>query len=200
MTSTRTLKAHDQEINSLSVSLDNVFLASASQDKTCKIWRMTDMALVTSLSGHRRGIWKVQFTQDSIWTASADSSLKRWSSKLFTCLATFEGHLASVLSFVPINENKLASVASDGLLKVWDLKTGSAVGTFDAHEDKIWAVTYSQASGNLVTAGRDGNIFFWDDKTEEKKAEERAKVNQQVEQEQNLANLVQSGQLSKALK
>ena len=121
----RTLLAHDQEINSVSVSLDNQFVATASQDKCCKIWRITDMGLVTTLSGHRRGIWRAMFTVDSLWTASADCSIKKWSLNSFQCLSTFEGHLGSVLSFIGIDEKRLASVASDGLLKVWDLKAGN---------------------------------------------------------------------------
>ena len=195
---TRTLLAHDSEINSVSVSLDNEFVATASQDKTCKIWRLKDMNLVKVLTGHRRGIWKVKFSQNSIWTASADSSIKLWSSKTFANLATFEGHLAAVLDFANLDEKRLASVASDGLLKVWETKTGTELGTFDAHEDKIWAVTY--AKSQIITSGRDGNIFFWSDKTQEKKAEEREKANQVLKEEQTLANYVHNGQLSKALR
>lgn len=196
----RTLLAHDQEVNSVNVSEDNEFVATASQDKSCKIWRISDMALVHVLNGHRRGIWKVKFTQDSIWTASADCNIKRWSIKTFQCLSTFEGHLASVLSVISVDEKRLASVASDGLLKVWDVKTGMALGTFDAHEDKIWALTFSQHTGNVITAGRDGNIYFWEDKTEEKKEQERQKQNEMIKTEQTLANYVQSGQLDKALR
>jgi len=140
------------------------------------------------------------FTVDSMWTASADCCIKKWSLNSFQCLSTFEGHLGSVLSFIGIDEKRLASVASDGLLKVWDLKTAMNLGTFDAHEDKIWAVAYSEATKEIITAGRDGNIFFWTDKTEEKKEEERQKANEVVKTEQTLANLVHSGQLDKALR
>ena len=158
------------------------------------------MGLVTALSGHRRGIWRVMFSAESVWTASADCSIKKWSLNSFQCLSTFEGHLGSVLDFIGIDEKRLASVSSDGLLKVWDLKTGTNVGNFDAHEDKIWSVTYSEATKEIITAGRDGNIFFWTDKTDEKREEERQKANEIVKTEQTLANLVHSGELDKALR
>ena len=53
----RTVLAHDQEINGLSASHDGEMAATASQDKTCKIWRIKDMALLTTLTGHRRGMY-----------------------------------------------------------------------------------------------------------------------------------------------
>ena len=196
----RTLLAHDQEINCVQVSHDNQFVVTASQDKTCKVWRIMDMGLVKTLGSHRRGIWKVVFTVDSLWTASADCTIKRWSLKSWQCLSTFEGHLSSVLSLAVIDDKKLASVASDGLLKVWDSKSGNVLGTFDAHDDKIWAVTYCETNHQIITAGRDGNIFFWSDKTDEKKAEERDKANQLIQTEQTLSNYLQAGQLSKALR
>ena len=78
--------------------------------------------------------------------------------------------------------------------------TGTNLGTFDAHEDKIWAVAFSEATKEIITAGRDGNIYFWTDKTEEKREEERQKANEVVKTEQTLANLVHSGQFDKALR
>ena len=200
MQTIRTLLAHDQEINSVSVSLDNQFIATASQDKTAKIWRISDMGLVTTLAGHRRGIWRVKFSRDFIWTASADCTVKKWSAKSFQCLSTFEGHLASVLGIIEIDEKRLASVSSDGLLKIWDTNLSTNLGTFDAHEDKIWTLAYSESTKNLITAGRDGNIQFWTDKTEEKRQKEREKANEIVKNEQVLANFVHTGQLDKALR
>ena len=94
----------------------------------------------------------------------------------------------------------LGTVGSDGLLKVWDIKLGEAIGTFDAHEDKIWAVTYSEQTQEIITTGRDGNIFFWSDKTEEHKEKEREKSNELIKTEQTLSNYLQSGKLDKALR
>lgn len=196
----RTILAHDQEINSIDVSFDNEFVATASQDKSCKIWRVQDMGLLTTLTGHRRGIWRVHFTEDAIWTASGDSTLKKWSLKSFQTLSTLEGHLASVLALTFIDANKMASVASDGLLKVWDTKQATELGTFDAHEDKIWSVKYSEMTKELITAAKDGNIYFWTDKSEENREKERKISEELVKTEQTLANYLQGGKLDKALR
>jgi len=147
-----------KEINCLSCSPDAEHVASGSQDKTAKIWRANDLGLLSTLTGHRRGIWCLKFFRDIssqqilLATASADSNVKLWnktSSNNYTCIHTLEGHLSSVLSVTSLpalkkdgGGTKLASVSSDGLLKVWSSENhwSGDVGSFDAHDDKIWAV------------------------------------------------------------
>ena len=142
----------------MSTSPDGECVASGSQDKTVKIWRASDLALISTLSGHRRGVWCAKFFRDAssqkiiLVTASADCNVKLWNKTLtnsFSCSHTLEGHLSSVLSvtYLPpaLREGgvpNLASVSSDGLLKIWSSENqwNGDVGSFDAHEDKIWAV------------------------------------------------------------
>ena len=144
------------EINSLAISPDSELLASGSQDKTVKLWRTDDLALISTLSGHRRGIWCTKFFHDSslqqvlLATASADSNIKLWkkvTANSFMCIHTLEGHLSSVLSLTALpalkgGGTRLATVSSDGLLKLWSSENHwvGDVGSFDAHDDKIWTV------------------------------------------------------------
>ena len=155
------------EINTLSCTPDEEHIATGSQDKLVKIWRASDIALITTLSGHRRGIWCTKFFRDAssqqtyLVTASADSNVKLWGKTIlgdFNCIHTLEGHLSSVLSVTVLTSiakgggTKIASVSSDGLLKVWTSENNwnGDVGSFDAHEDKIWAVE-CVASEKIIT-------------------------------------------------
>ena len=61
-------------------------------------------------------------------------------------------------------------------------------------------MTYSEQTQEIITTGRDGNIFFWSDKTEEHKEKEREKSNELIKTEQTLSNYLQSGKLDKALR
>ena len=157
----------------MAVSPDAEILASGSQDKLVKLWRTDDLALISTLSGHRRGIWCTKFFFDSslqqviLVTASADSNVKLWkrtTANSYICIHTLEGHLSSVLSVTPLpaikgGGTKLATVSSDGLLKIWSSENNwvGDVGSFDAHDDKIWAVTCVEQDKILTGKPRNPN-------------------------------------------
>ncbi len=92
-------RAHEKDINMVSVAPNDSLIASASQDKTIKLWKSTDLSLVATLQGHRRGVWDCQFSPVDrvIASSSADRTVKVWSLSDFTCVRTFQGHVSSVL-------------------------------------------------------------------------------------------------------
>lgn len=60
------IKAHDKEINHVAIGKDDMTIATASHDRTVKIWKRKDEApyltLAGTLSGHKRGVWNVAFS------------------------------------------------------------------------------------------------------------------------------------------
>jgi U3 small nucleolar RNA-associated protein 13 len=166
-----TRKAHDKDINALAIHPTGRFFASASLDKTVKIWDAEEGSTVGVLRGHRRGVWSVVFsplnvhidggagTGSSIMkgyaaTGAADRTVRVWNLADFSCLVTLEGHNGGVLKVVwlpPAVFDKdaegssrgpmVASAAADGLVKVWDVKKGECETTLDNHTDRVWALT-----------------------------------------------------------
>ncbi|KAL4978023.1 WD40-repeat-containing domain protein [Aspergillus desertorum] len=108
-----TRKAHDKDINALDVSPSSALFASASQDRTVKIWSADEGSVVGVLRGHKRGVWSARFSpkgtpiistdaksstnRGMIVTGSGDKTVKLWSLSDYSCLLTFEGHTNSVL-------------------------------------------------------------------------------------------------------
>lgn len=108
-----TRKAHDKDINALDVNYTSTLFASASQDRTAKIWSVEDGSVVGILKGHKRGVWSIRFapkdtpiagsnagshtSRGIVATGSGDKTIKLWSLSDYSCLLTFEGHSNSVL-------------------------------------------------------------------------------------------------------
>jgi WD40 repeat protein len=65
---------------SVSFSPDGRWLASGSWDYTIKLWRVSDGALVRTLTGHWSGVYSVSFSPDGRWLASGswDGTIRLW--------------------------------------------------------------------------------------------------------------------------
>lgn len=202
LSSTHTEKAHDKDINSVCVSINNKLIATGSQDKTAKIWDADNLTLLGTLNGHRRGVWCVQFSpvDEVLATASADATIKLWAISDLSLAATFEGHDVSVLRVSWLNHGlQLLSTGSDGLLKLWTVKTRQCVNTFDEHDDRTWALAVTRDESAIVTGGEDATLVMWKDVTQEEKDKALEEASRLASEEQALLNLIQDKKWAKAL-
>ncbi|KAI5121299.1 hypothetical protein M0805_003768 [Coniferiporia weirii] len=197
-----THKAHEKDINALDISPNDQFLASASQDRTAKIYEIVyasngsagvkgDIKLLGTCKGHKRGVWTVRFgmTERILATGSGDKSVKLWNLDDFSCIKTFEGHTNSVLQISFLNQDlQLASTASDGLLKLWNVRTEECIATMDNHEDKVWALAVNSSESMILTGAADSVVTFWRDCTKEKELERQADREEAVLKEQDFMN------------
>ncbi|KAH8804552.1 WD40-repeat-containing domain protein [Xylogone sp. PMI_703] len=209
-----TRKAHDKDINALDVNFNGQLFASASQDRTVKIWSTEEGEAQGVLRGHRRGVWSVKFAPKDtptiigengpaagkglVLTGSGDKTVKIWSLSDYTCLRTFEGHTNSILKVAWLNlpsaeerskrPVQIASAGGDGLVKIWDATTGEVSCTLDNHEDRVWALTVHPVTNMVVSGGGDSVVTFWKDTTSSTQEAAVAAATQFVEQEQELQN------------
>lgn len=188
-----TRRAHDKDINALAGSPNDEFFASASFDKTAKIWHTQTGETVGILKGHKRGLWDVSFCEFDklVCTASGDKTVRVWSLSDYLCTATLEGHTNAVQRCRFMGRSRqIVSSGADGLVKVWDIKENQCVATLDNHETRIWALDTRDDGDTVVSADADGYITFWTDITEQQQLEEAEKAKARVEQEQSLSNYV----------
>lgn len=220
-----TRKAHDKDINAINIQSSGILFASASQDKTVKIWSVEEGEVQGILRGHKRGVWSVQFSPTNmpaiqaddgpatskgvILTGSGDKTVKLWSLADYSCIRTFEGHSNSVLKVcwlnMPSSQEKakkpvqFASAGGDGLVKVWDANTGEAEATLDNHEDRVWALAVHSETNTIVSGSGDSTVSFWQDTSSQTQAAASEAANQLVEQEQELANYIYAGSYREAI-
>lgn len=213
-----TVKAHEKDINCVAFTPNNKLLLTASQDKTIKVWQVSDGKLVRTFKGHRRGVWSLALSpvEQLVASVSADRTIKLWSlAGDDTCLRTLEGHVNSVLRVQFMHRGaQLITAGSDGLLKVWGLKRkpgDECICTIDAHADRIWTMFTIQeersasdaamtdgpessppslSSTLIVTGDASGTVKIWRDISEQVAAEALARRDQQLLQEQELSNMM----------
>ncbi|KAJ4344239.1 U3 small nucleolar RNA-associated protein 13 [Ascochyta clinopodiicola] len=215
-----TRKAHDKDINAIDVDPSGTLFASASQDRTVKIYSAAEGEAVGVLRGHRRGVWTVKFAPKTsqvpnsgnkglIATGSGDKTVKIWSLSDYSCLLTLEGHSNSVLKLAwlpyrPVDARdkrgpQVASAAGDGLVRVWDSASGESMSTLDNHEDRVWALVAHPETGALVSGGGDSIITFWKDTTTSTLEAATTAETERVELDQKLQNYTYSGNYREAI-
>src|SRR5262249_2353559 len=135
-------------------SADGRRLASASTDRTVKLWDVATGKEALTLRGHLDTVWSVAFSPDGrrLVSASIDQTVRVWDARPVpdegpNCL-TLPGPGGPVTSvaFHPKGQQILAAAYGDGNVRVWDLSLGKprCVRTLTMNDVAVHALAFSR--------------------------------------------------------
>jgi WD40 repeat protein/tetratricopeptide (TPR) repeat protein len=155
------LEGHTDGVTSVSFSPDGQRIASASKDKTIKLWDLKNRQDVKTFVQHTDAVTSVSFSPDGqvIASASKDKTVKLWN--LDGTLLKDLKHNQSVINviFSP-NGKMLAAASEDNTVKIWTHE-GSRFQNLN-HQDSLVSIVFSPDSKMIATASKDDIITLWD--------------------------------------
>ncbi|GFG36574.1 hypothetical protein Cfor_06083, partial [Coptotermes formosanus] len=94
------MTGHQQLVNDVKFSVDTRLVASASFDKSIKLWDGRTGKFITSLRGHVQAVYQIAWSPDSrlLVSGSADSTLKVWNMKTHKLEVDLPGHSDEVFA------------------------------------------------------------------------------------------------------
>ena len=116
------LHGHAQLINHVVFSPEGAYLASASFDKSVKLWDGRSGAFLSTLRGHVAPVYQLAWSADGrlLLSGSKDSTLKVWDPRLRKRTMDLPGHEDEVFAvdWSP-NGRRAASGSKDTKLRIW---------------------------------------------------------------------------------
>ncbi|MUG98156.1 hypothetical protein F7734_39955 [Scytonema sp. UIC 10036] len=154
---------HTASVMAVDVSPDSSLIASASLDRTIKLWRR-DGTVVATLEGHQGAVRAVAFSPDGriLASASEDGTIKLWQRDAkdasWRISRTFKGHTASVWGVAFSRDGQtIASASWDTTVRVWK-RDGTLLKTFQGYKTGFRGITFSPDNQTIAAANLDGTV------------------------------------------
>jgi RNA polymerase sigma factor (sigma-70 family) len=155
---------HAGPVSSVAYAPDARTIASASADKTIRLWDAVTGKELRKLVGHGAAVGAVVFSPDgkTLASAGADKTVRLWDAATGRELRRLKGHQQAVtdVTFSPSGK-ELISASYDRSVRIWDAATGRELRRLEGHTGQVCAVVVSADGQTVASAGADQSIRLW---------------------------------------
>ena len=157
-----TLLGHEAPITSLTFNSNHTRLVSASEDKTVRVWDITDAKFPELLKygGHEAAVRAVAFSDTAtVLSAGADKKIHHWNLADGKLVRAIEGHTGDIHALA-VNATTLSSASTDGTIRIWNKSNGQAVRTIE-HSSPVKHLAASGDNTKLASWGDNKQLKLW---------------------------------------
>lgn len=144
---------------------DTNTFASASLDRTIKIWNLGSPEPNFTLEAHMKGVNCVDYftggDRPYLITGSDDHTAKVWDYQTKSCVQTLEGHTHNVSAVCFHPELPIIITGSeDGTVRIWHATTYRLENTLNYGLERVWTIGYLKSSNRIAIGYDEGTIMI----------------------------------------
>ncbi len=157
-------------ITQLDFSPDNKILAAACDDKTVKIWDVSNWQAKSAITGHSAAVDCLAFSRDGkrLATSGHDQTIKVWDAATLQEVLTLRGNVKPVFD-LEFNQDgtRIASTSFGDLIRIWDVVNDQQASILEGHANEVRCLTFSPDGTQLASGAgdrlqRSGEVKIWD--------------------------------------
>ncbi|KAJ2102231.1 Coatomer subunit beta' [Coemansia sp. RSA 922] len=159
-------EGHTYFVMGLSINpKDTNTFASASLDKTIKVWSLGSPVPNYTIEGHTKGVNAVDYYHGSdkpyLASGADDFFGKVWDYQNNSCVQTLEGHSQNVVTVayhpsLPI----ILTGSEDGTCRIWNSSTYRMESSLNYGMDRVWAIGYGHHSNTVAIGHEEGVVVL----------------------------------------